>query len=122
MTNVLLSHVLNQQSRPAPPPVQQQPNVDQLLDAAKKLKELNESGDKEMIGTIVAAIAPTGVGQEIIARAASMVGLFPKPEPAQQQPPAPPVVITPAPQPEPEPPPAVVPQQMPVEAGPVTIN
>jgi len=115
-SNLLLNHLLN---RPAAP-VQAAPSIDQILGAAQKLKEFGDSGDKEMIGMIISSLAPTPVGQEIIARAGSLVGLYPKPEP-----PPPPVVTQPA----------VVPPQMPeqasplepspaapIEPGPVTLN
>lgn len=122
VNSILLSHVLSQQKQPAP----QEASAERVLDLAKKMKDLQGADETKMwtdiaIGAMT-ALGPTPVGQEVLARAASFVNLFPKPEQTQQQPVEPPVVITPVPQPEPEPPPAVVPQQMPVEAGPVTIN
>lgn len=101
-------------------PVAAGPSIDQVLGAAQKLKEFGDSGDKELIGMVVQALAPTPVGQEIIARGAALVGLYPKPEPQ------PPPVVTPEPPPMEQLPPAPMaapPSPQPeIVPGPVTIN
>ena len=116
-SNMLLNHLLNRSAAP----VQAAPSIDQILGAAQKLKEFGESGDKEMIGMIVSALAPTPVGQEIIARAGSLIGLYPKPEPQTVTPPPPAVGVEQLPPPVEAPPPPP-PEPQVVAPGPVTIN
>lgn len=113
---VLLKMVLERQAAPAAGP-----GIDQILGAAQKLKDFSEAGDKELMGQVFTALAPTPVGQEILARAASLVGMYPKPEPSNGGGQAPPAQVEQQPveqlpPTQPEPPPVV--QQ---SSGPVQI-
>lgn len=116
--NESIMNVLAQRALAPAAPVAAGPSIDQVLGAAQKLKEFGDSGDKELIGMVVQALAPTPVGQEIIARGAALVGLYPKPEPQ------PPPVVTPEPPPMEQLPPAqsMPPPQPEILPGPVTIN